>query len=809
MLYQRWSRELGLATSPLFAHGSSAHTAMLDGVAGSFVLSDSGLAEFDSLAPDLGASWSWSSMMRHHVLVTNDVVTVSPSNGGNVELVARTAIEADLERFLRYLEDRASKSVTDVVDHVIAAFQGLRTRIDGPAEQQLTKFLALIALRLEQPNVPVSELPDLIDGLEASASLFDLADDAIGDIRIDRDLAARFYDQLLTDRRTGHGLRIDLTVRHAGAELFQAAHLAPPVAPAQGELLGLPTRAFRVRPHSLKDVAYTPVGLARSLSDSTLARCRPGPDGVLTIMDPACGSGSFLVEAIASLRRMGWNKPVRLVGYDISAAAVASARFALACAKLDAPAFRVDSVVEQRNFLDQTLETPAADVVLMNPPFRAWTDMDVDQQSAVREALGPNYRGRPDLSMAFVQRAVDISASHAIISALLPAGVLGNESAAAWRPALAKLAPPRLVGVLGDHSLFRFATVNVSALILDKADAKQEPGRNAPDEVQMMWASERPGAASAALRALRRESRGGILVTAPGEQSQASSWSLYPLAISALARKPNWLPAPGLLSATEREALAAIETRVGDLFAVRTGVRAGERDAFILSESQFRSLPLDEREAFRPIAEKRQIANGMVTPTDYLFDRGEEVEDEGELQRLYPAYYERHLLPWKGALEKRARAKRWWRQSEARNRWRASREPRILSRQWVKNDGYAVDPTGQFAVVQAYAWFPLPALKMYAKGRDEGLVELLRLYTVLLSSDIFFSIAREYSTNAGGGQIALQQKYLLNVPLPNLGELLNDKPHLIDMIINWENEFPALRQRNAFASACYKFPDRS
>lgn len=782
---------------------------MLDGITGSFVLSDAGIGDFDPAAIDHGPSWSWSSMMRHHVLVRDDVVTVAPANGGTVELIAKAAVDAGLERFLRFLEERAGTTAADVVDHIITAFQGLRARVTGDAEAQVSAFLALVALRLQHLDTPPREMPDLVDGLGAAAAAFDLDADAVGAVAIDRDLAARFYDQLLFDRRTNHELRIDLTVRHAGAELFQAAHLAPPVAPAQGELLGLPARGIRVRPHSLKDVAYTPVGLARSLADNTLARCNPGPGGTLTVMDPACGSGSFLVEAITSLRRMGWQTPVRLVGYDISPAAVASARFALACARLDEPGFEVSCDVQTRDFLDTGLPVPMADVVLMNPPFRAWPDMTPELQAAVRTALGHSYRGRPDLSMAFVQRAVDASAAHATISALLPAGVLGAESAAAWRPTLARAAPPRLIGVLGDHSLFRFATVNVSALTLDKSGSEQEHGRNAPAEVQMMWASERPGAASAALRALRREARDGLLVTAPGEQSQNASWSLYPLPLPDLAMKPNWLPAPGLLSPSEREALAAVDTRVGDLFTVHTGVRAGERKAFILDGDEYAKLPVREREAFRPIAEKRQIAGGAISPTEYLFDRGEEIDEEAELQRLFPTYYARHLLPCREALEARRRAKRWWRQSEARNRWRESREPRIVSRQWVKNDGYAVDADGRFAVVQAYAWFPANRLRKQAGGDPERLVELLRLYTVMLSSDVFFSVAREYSTNAGGGQIALQQKYLLHVPLPDLGKLLSDKPHLIDDVLGWEAEFPPLTRRNAFAAACYGFPARS
>jgi hypothetical protein len=74
-----------------------------------------------------------------------------------------------------------------------------------------------------------------------------------------------------------------------------------------------------------------------------------------------------------------------------------------------------------------------------------------------------------------------------------------------------------------------------------------------------------------------------------------------------------------------------------------------------------------------------------------------------------------------------------------------------------------------------------------------------------MSSDVFFRVAREYSTNAGGGQITLQQKHLNHVPLPVIPGVIVRKPHLLDEILSWGGEFPELSRRNAFAAACYGF----
>lgn len=792
-----------MARTALFGPASQQNAvAMLDGVAGSFVLSD--CQEQDAeVSSETARSWSWSSMMRHHVQVNSDVVIVTPAWGASIEKIKLSAVENDLERFLRHLEQRPTLNA-DVVDHIIATFQGLRARTAGNHQDHLTCFLSLIALRLRHPDVPAAQMPDMLSDLVEAATAYDIDPESACGVSLSADLARSFFEELLTDRRTGGPLLIDLTVRHAGAELFQAAHLAPPVPPAQGDLWGMTSPGIRIRPHSLKEVAYTPVGLARFIAEQTLAGQQPGSDGSLTIMDPTCGSGSFLVEAIAVLHRNGWTAPVRVIGYDISPAAVASARFAVACACRDAPGFPVEKIIEQRDFLEEAELPYRPDAILMNPPFRSWPDMDIDERKKIRRTLGAAYSGRPDKSMAFVQRAVRITSDKAVISALLPVGVLSGEGATDWRSDISETAPPRLIAALGDHSLFRFATVNVCAVSLDRTRTS-----TGDDYVQMLWASEKPGAASAALRTLRREGAGQTPVNEVGSAGGTeASWNAYPAPLSEVLLKPNWLPAPGLLSFADREALAALDTRVADLFRVHTGIRAGERQAFILSEESFQALPENERAGFRPIAEKRQIANGEVSPVDFVFADGENIESEAELESRFPTYFVEVLSKWKDQLCARNRAgDRWWRQSEPRNSWRTRTDPRIVSRQWFRNDGFAVDPDGRYAVVQGYAWFPTTRLSKAIRAEPSAgdLLEVLRLYCVLMSSDVFFRVAREYSTNAGGGQIALQQKHVKHVPLPVIPEVVANKPHLIDMILAWGNDFPELQARNAFAIACYGF----
>jgi hypothetical protein len=117
-----------------------------------------------------------------------------------------------------------------------------------------------------------------------------------------------------------------------------------------------------------------------------------------------------------------------------------------------------------------------------------------------------------------------------------------------------------------------------------------------------------------------------------------------------------------------------------------------------------------------------------------------------------------------------------------------------------------VDVDGAYAVVQAYAWFPQSALRQdVTQNRRFGtLVDVLRIYCIMFSSDVFFRIVREFSTNASGGQVDLQQKYLNLVPMPILPSRLAADRELSAMVDKFDpSTFPKLAERNAFAARCY------
>jgi len=797
---REWASRLGLVTSPLFGaayvHDDDRHNALLDGIAGSFVMSDySGKDTTEPVSGSTGADWSWSCLMRHYVSVSGSDVTVIHSDKQTPDRFSKKSVETKLDDFLTYLEATPQPEWPDAIDHVIRCFQNLRAEIPAAAEEQLASFLALAALRLDHIDVPSQELPDFLGEIDAVARKYNIKTELISVRALDRDFTRRFYEDLLGEASGTHRLHLNLTIRHASGELFQAAHLAPAPPSLQLPIFGLP--AVRVRPHSLKGIAYTPIGLARSLAEQAIAGLAEGPVSPLVILDPACGSGTFLIEAVAALARGGWNGSLKLVGYDVSPTAIAAAKFALACVVREHPGLNIEVDLKVADFLDPEFTPVTAHITIMNPPYMSWSDMNVGQRAQLRAVLGANYRGRPDLSMAFVDRAVANAPKAGVIATLMPVGVLAGEYAVKWRNELARIAPPMLIGSLGDHTLFRFATVNVAVLVLSKGAIA--------DSATMLWASELPGAASASLRAIRRRRESRIADPPPALEAP---WALYHLTSNELLNRPTWLPSPGLLGPTLARFTAISPTTVSDLFSVRLGVRAGNREVFVVGTEEYKHLSQRERTGFKPIAEKDGIDGGEIVATRYLFVAGEDIDREEELIERFPSYTKEFLLPSKPMLARRQRVdpNRWWRLAEARNTWRNSKDPRIVSRRWVRNNGYAVDVDGAYAVVQAYAWFPQSALRQdVAQNRRFGtLVDVLRIYCIMFSSDVFFRIVREFSTNASGGQVDLQQKYLNLVPIPLLPSWLASNRELSSMVDKFDpGSFPTLAERNTFAARCY------
>ncbi len=764
-----WARDLGLAPVPLFDDvvvGDGSHEILLDGGLGSFAIS---VTSEELWRDRRAAEWAWSSGVPHHVTVTPDKVAVTRWDAKAAELFTVASVRDRLDAFYRYLVTDRIRSNTRVVDELVELFRKTRSAVaqtQAPDERSVDVFLALLAEGMERAGR--KRLP----AVERDA--LKLLPGAIAD-----GLASEIAGQ--ASRGDLLGVHPDLSIRHAGSEIFQEAHFALSQAPAP-DLLGWIGPATSKR-ETRGTAHFTPPALARSIVERALGELGDvAGRATLTIMDPACGSGSFLYEAVRALRRMNYSGRLRVVGRDISEAAVSMARFVLSLAESDwSPQGGMEVDLRAADSLREDM--PACDVLLMNPPFLSWNAMSAEQRDLTRGLMRGLLQGRTDLSMVFVARAFSAISPGGVLGALVPASLLTLLSAEKWRHWLTERADVRMLAFLGDYGLFRHATVQVAGLVLRNGVAA------GGGEALAMIAGDTAQSTGDAFRAVRR---GG---NADGRGGSEGRWHVFPVPSSSFAKAPNWrLVPPAAAAALERLDRIGATRPVGELFDVRQGIRTGDNRRFVLSAADHAKLPPGERRWFRPAMTGDNLVEGRLAAGEWLFypyeAAGPLLDDEDELRRKLPEYYARVLLPHREDLSSRSSLSRsgrqdWWGLSE-RRAWSITTTPRIVSKYFGAPGSFALDLEGRYAVVQGYAWFPRAGPVDVAAQQDdeEDLIapaaamvsaELLPAFAALFNSRPFHAVLRLFSSYVGGGQYDLSPRFVNQVPVPDLAAASRDE----------------------------------
>ncbi|HYU31057.1 MAG TPA: class I SAM-dependent methyltransferase [Thermoanaerobaculia bacterium] len=467
----------------------------------------------------------------------------------------------------------------------------------------------------------------------------------------------------------------------------------------------------------------------------------------LRLFDPACGSGEFLREVLRQLRLQAFPGQIALIGYDISPAACAMARFVLSWERRGMEE-RVSVRVVCCDSLSDEEEWPTdVDVVLMNPPFQSWPEIQEPWKAAMRRILGDLAKGRPDLATAFLWKAVASLTTKAVLGSVLPASFLDGEALRSLRGALGETLTPCLIARLGSHSLFHEARVDAALYIAGRGIGEETP--------LAVWADHRPSSVSTALRRLRRLRSRRLPSLAPDD---GDGFSLYPL--PGLGQgEGSW--APRAYRDMIRAQRATALPRVSDRFDVRQGAHTGLNRVFLLSKEDWgQRLQEPERQYFRPCVLNESIREGRLFDEAYVFYPygAVSIRDEEELEQVVPTFLRERLEPNKKALldRKPSDPERWWDLLRPRD-WQA--RPKIVSTYFGDAGSFAWDADGRFVVVQGYGW--LPESKM---GRKHWLA-----YLALLNSEIFSSLLAAHSNHVGGGQWNLSKRFVAQVPLPDLG----------------------------------------
>jgi len=680
-----WETQLGMLAIPLYEDKeSSERSVLLNGNRGNFCL-DTRTETF----PYENRNAAWSADVSYYITIDNKGwLHVDSWNRSGPQTYDLQRIENDLIGFHRMLERSDPKGLQDIVNHVIRVFRSLRAQFSNVSGMAaLNAFLYLLGSSSEHSNRQEFEYWKW--GLDENAK------------EIVKKLTEVAWYRLV-DELTGQdpitGLRpdLELVLRHASGRIFQEAHYeALQLEERQPDFFGFFNEPLRLsKTISGIGLHFTPPSLARTLVEEALAAYGDLEAASLTILDPACGSGEFLREMLRQLDLRRYTGRITLVGWDVSRAACAMARFVLAFETRQYEE-RIRVVIENRDSLaHDTKWNIEPDIVIMNPPFVSTQNMSPEQKNRVDEILGPTRQTRPDLSSAFVWMAAENLPNRGVLASIIPASFLDSESNRELRERLRDRLSTTLVARLGSHMLFSSALIDAGLYV-----GKSSSNTGSPIA---FWADHRSSSNAEGLRALRKVrltqkqllpivQDGFSIYSAPEYSESGKTWAPRPYASRSL-----------LLSVENK-----MPTRVRDIFDVKLGVRTGEKKAFVLPKAKWRALPKTERKYFRPAVVNRSIKFGYLLEDDYIFyPYGPlKLDSEDEVKQKLPTYYDEILTKFKPSILRRSRRneENWW-QLRDPGTWQFETEPKIVSTSFGDSDSFAWDQKGDFVVVQGHGW---------------------------------------------------------------------------------------------------------
>lgn len=767
-----WAGLLGMVHVPMFGKGKiqevDESSILLDGQRASFAFLRTEDMEFAQA--DKPLSWSWSSHVRHTITIvpTKEGLYLRRwDQPGIIQKVKIPKVGLEAKAFLGAFESATGPKCPDVIRHILEPFRQIRARIDTKEaiwSVKLLNGLLIVADLVRKDSGRKSDanklntFKDVFNFLSLKERSFCDLEDVPSDINSVK--AGDLVNNLLEPEvYTGCELYPSLLFRHAASRLYQEAHLEierniqtffPGLEPVD-EPKGVSSR---------RDVRFTPPNLARALVQKALEAWQGNQDRII-VLDPACGSGVFLIEALRELYASPGSSldKIDVLGYDISEVSAYMAKFCLEYAKRDLinPA-GVNTRVEKRDSLEQPWTN--ADIILMNPPFIPWQNLGVKQQEQVRSELGDSFRKRPDIAMAFVSKAVKSLKPGGVLACVLPAALLSSQSGRAWRERLNEEGSLYLLGCFEGYRYFSTSLVETAFLIYRKKDnVKHEEGF-----VEVLISSE--GAEDVALRALR-------LKPEDVSSERVDHFSMR----SQLLGADNWRPLRQKDFEQKKQLFEIKWPRISDLFEIKQGVRLGHR-VFLLKESQFRELERREKKFFRPAAGGGSIHNGLLRRAEYVFypyrtDGSSVFSCEDELRDKATAYYKRYLSPVKDKLAGRPRFanRNWWELSEKRA-WQVKPGSRLVSTYFGESGSFAFDDTGDYVTVNGHAWF-WKIENVVMSNMEEVPFEQTPIiwgYLALLNSRVFEDILSLFSVKLQGGQMRLEKRFLSNVPIPDFSD---------------------------------------
>ena len=731
-----WRKNLGFFPHTLFQKKYQQEKyVLLNGKAGNFCV------DYTDENPDNCRSWAWSANVGHYITIRGEKLRVyrwdRPSATEELD-VSRVANR--IESFNDYLSSQKFDFQSDSINLSLRLYRELRGSLrDGEGVQSLNALLCVLAAY--EDETPLSKL---------NKQKWGLSDEAVNSAsQVNRTTWNRLTN-ILNEGVPSLKVKpdVEILLRHASGKIFQEAHLEAIFSPQL--LFDFAPTAIRSRKDGSTSSHYTPTSIVRSIVEEVLRGFDLAGKSEIVIFDPSVGSGEFLKEALRQLNLRHYEGKIKLVGWDISAPAIDLAKFSLAFER-QAAKFpnRIEIILEQKNALTSGEAWDfRSDIILMNPPFVGWENMDAGDREKVSSILENLYQHRPNEAGAFIWKASNSLKPSGKIGCVIPNTILEGNSFRKLRIAISDNLHIDFLCRLGSQSIFEDATTATTILVCSS------PKNDKP--TQIMWSDNTNDGYAAGLREYRKAT--SIMASSQPFLLPGNSFNFYPVHELNIE---NWTPVD--LKSYQLVNIKLKEMKkVKDLFEIKQGVRTGLNKAFIVSKSFYSSLPRLEKRYFRPTITNDSIRLGQLNDDFYIFyaEGKYSIKDERELKQVVPTFYREILAKYVSQLSARARksADNYWRLSEHRN-WQLEAKPKIVSREYGLAGSFAFDNKGTYVAARSHAWFPFDT-------KNWG--ELGYAYVAVLSMDIINDLLGGVSKQILSGSYFLASQYLYEMPLPNL-----------------------------------------
>lgn len=636
-----------------------------------FILLDGGRYDFcldltDDEAPiSHYYSAAWSSDVKNFIKVGKEEATVYNWSRNKADKVPLRLVAEKFPAFLKILDSTNYRTSEDIAPFVLGLFAQLRN----------------ITQEKKDPIAALNLLFKLLVSIEET----DLSRNTCETWGIESMPLPDGFDRIVETLKKGfRGItpNLDFILRHGSGPLFESAHREALYFDSQLDLFGgISSNLTYSMSSGYSSIHYTPRYLVRSIVEDALKHLDLSKP-ILKVMDPACGSGTFLQETLKQLKELGYAGKVVVKGYDISLMATMTTKFLLS--------------YEQRTLWDRQLELDIVrcdsldadwgiqDLILMNPPFiSSELIKDTETKDKVNAVLaGLNMKHRPNMAAAFFYKAFRSLDAGGVLGMVIPSSILIQEQYRPLREAVTESANLSTVAQLGNF-VFENALVDTSFVILDKNKDKYNLPLN-------IWCNNKESSAFEAMKGWRKMYYEGL----PAKIEQNYNIfipSRFPIVTGSwkvLSEKDD-LFVKSLASMLRNGSLKPLI----HVFEVKQGIIKGDKDLFEIGEYEYSQLTESEQHLFRSIASSETIKPGYVTSGHYLwypYDlNGLMIKTEDELRKHEWSY--NWLLEHKETLQHRQGVKNWWELTRPRNE-QFKKEIRLCSKRSGSVRSFAIIP---------------------------------------------------------------------------------------------------------------------